>query len=57
MCQKLKILVHYWNYLIQGCAKKLVPGCEKSSAHLQPAQFGRAGLVLNKTVTFLRTTL
>ena len=42
---------------IQGCAKKLVPGCKKSSAQLQPAQAGHARLVLNKTVTFLRTML
>ena len=39
---------------VQGCAKKLVPGCEKSSAQLQSAQARR---VLNKRVTFLCTTL
>ena len=27
---------------VQGCAKKLVPGWEKSSAQLQPAQAGHA---------------
>ena len=27
-------------YIVQGCAKKLVPGCENISAQLQPA--GRA---------------
>ena len=32
--------------------KKLVPGCEKGSA-----QSGHAGLVLDKTVTFLRPML
>ena len=42
---------------VQGCAKKLVPGCEKSSALLLPAQAGHARLVLNKTVTFFGTTL
>ena len=36
----------------QGCAKKLVPGCEKSSAQPQPDQSGHASLVLNKIVTF-----
>ena len=41
----------------QGCAKKLGPGCEKSSARLEPAQDGHARLVLNETVTFLHTTL
>ena len=40
-----------------GLCKKLVTGCEKSSARLQPAQAGHARLVLNKTVTLLRTTL
>ena len=45
------------NLRLQGCAKKLVPGCEKSSAHLHPAQSGHARLVLSKIVTFLRTTL
>ena len=34
-----------------------MPGWEKSSAQLQPAQACHARLVLNKTVTFLRTTL
>ena len=42
---------------IQGCAKKLLPGSEKSSANLQPAQAGHARLVLNETVTYLHTTL
>ena len=42
---------------VQGCAKKLVPGCENSSASLQSAQAGHARLVLNKTLPFLRTTL
>ena len=42
---------------VQGCAKKLAPGWEKSSASLQPAQGGHARLVLNKTFTFLHTTL
>ena len=37
---------------LQDCAKQLVPGCEKSSARLQPAQVGHARLVLSKTVTF-----
>ena len=37
---------------IQGCAKKLVPGWEKSSAQLHPGQAGHARLVLNKPVSF-----
>ena len=37
---------------VQGCAKEMVPGCEKSSACLQPAQAVHARLVLTKTVTF-----
>ena len=37
---------------IQGCAKKLVPSCEKSYFQLQPAPTGDARLVLSKTVTF-----
>ena len=42
---------------VQGCEKKLVSGCEKRSAHLQPAQAGHARLMLNKAVTFICTTL
>ena len=38
--------------LLRDVKKKLGSGCEKSSAHLQPAQAGHARLVLNKTVTF-----
>ena len=42
---------------VQGCAKKLVPDCESSSAQLQPDWAGHARLVYNKTVTLLCTTL
>ena len=45
-----------WVY-VQGWAKKLVTGLENSSAQSQPAQACHARLVLNKTVTFLCTTL
>ena len=39
-------------HVLQGCAKKLVPGWEKSTAQLQTATAGHARLVLSKTVTF-----
>ena len=56
-CGYIVLLLDPALLFIQGCAKKLVPGWDKSSAQLQPALAGHARLLLNKTVTFLSTTL
>ena len=42
-------------HTVQGCAKKVGARLREEFSRLQPAQAGQ--LVLNKTVTFFRTTL